>query len=378
LRAPGPFTVFAPTDAAFEALAGALGATVPELLDLPNLADILLYHVVSGALDADDVAAAELLETLLGKDVAVRLEADGLYINDSKVVLGNIEASNGIIHVIDAVLLPPVLPDIVETARGAGIFTTLVAALEATGLDAALAGPGPFTVFAPTDDAFAALGIPAGDLLADPGLADILLYHVVDGRLNASEVVALDRIGTLAGRNLKVKVSGGEVFINDAKIVVADIKAENGIVHVIDAVLVPSGMPDLVDTAIAAGQFSTLLGALQATGLDEALRGDGPFTVFAPTDEAFARLPKWLLNFLVRNPRYLEQVLLYHVVEGDLDAAEVVGQGTLQTLLGQPVRARQRGPNVFINNAKVVAADVEAENGTIHVIDKVLLPWLRH
>ena len=302
LAGPGNFTVFAPTDEAF----AALGLTDEELLGLPNLKEILLYHVLPNALDGNEVAAETMLETLLCKDVSVSVVGDDLFINDSKVIIANIEASNGIIHVIDAVLMPPTLPTIVEIASNDDRFEILVAAVTEAGLVDPLSGEGPFTVFAPTDDAFetllSALGVTAQQLLDDPELGNILLYHVVNGKLTAEDVVMKERLATLLGEDLKVKVTDDGVFINDSKIILTDIKAENGIIHVINAVLIPEEMPDIVDTAVAAGQFTTLVSALQLTGLDEALRGDGPFTVFAPTDEAFAKLPSWLLNFLVNNP----------------------------------------------------------------------------
>jgi transforming growth factor-beta-induced protein len=371
----GPFTVFAPTDDAF----AALGLSDEELLGLPNLTEILLYHVLPAALDGDAVAAAAHLETLLGKDVDISVvDGTNLFINSSKVILGNIEASNGIIHVIDAVLLPPTLPNIVEIAASDDRFEILVAALQETGLDAALTNEGPFTVFAPTDAAFELLGIPPANLLTNENLANILLYHVVDGKLKAGDVVEKERIDTLLGEALKVNVTDEGVFINDSKVIITDIKAENGIIHVIDMVLIPEEMPDVVDVAVAAGQFNTLVGALQATGLDEVLRGVGPFTIFAPTDEAFEKLPAWLLNFLVKNPEYLKQVLLYHVVSGDLNAEEVLAERSLETLNGRSVRPRVYGDKVYINNATVIAADIEAKNGTIHVIDTVLIPWFRH
>ncbi len=378
LTGEGPLTVFAPTDAAFSNLLVSLEITTEDLLANPDLGNILLYHVVAGALDGEAVAAETHIETLLGKDVDVQVVGEDLFINHSKVIIANIKASNGIIHVIDAVLIPPTLPNIVEIAVDDGRFQTLVSALVETGLDAALTNEGPFTVFAPTDDAFAALGIPADDLLSDPELANILLYHVVDGRLAAEDVVAVERLTTLLGENVKVNVTDEGVFINDSKIIITNIKAENGIIHVIDAVLIPEEMPDIVDIAVGAGNFNTLVGALQATGLDEVLRGDGPFTVFAPTDEAFEKLPRWLLRFLVNNPKYLKQVLLYHVVSGDLDSTEVTGQRKITTINGKTVRPRVYGDKVFINNAKILEADIVAENGTIHLIDRVLLPWFRY
>ncbi len=380
LSGEGPLTVFAPTDSAFTNLLSDLGVTAEQLLGNPDLADILLYHVVGASLNGDAVAAETHIETLLGKDVDVSIVGDDLYINDAKVIIADIEASNGIIHVIDAVLLPPELPTIPDIAIADGRFTVLVNALVETGLDSALAGEGPFTVFAPTDDAFVTLlgelGISAADLLASENLADILLYHVVEGRLKAEDVVLEDSLTTLLGKNIDVEVTDDGVFINNSKIVITDIKAENGIIHVIDTVLIPEDQPNIVEVAEGAGSFNTLLAALEITGLDEALAGDGPFTVFAPTDEAFENLPDWLFNFLINNPKYLERVLLYHVVAGDLNASAVTGKRSIETLLGQSVRPYVYNGNAYINRSKVIAADVGASNGTIHVIDKVLIPWL--
>jgi uncharacterized surface protein with fasciclin (FAS1) repeats len=316
-----------------------------------------------------------MIETLLGKDVLVEIDGDTVQINNATVLVTDIDTKNGIIHIIDAVLLPPALPDIVQTAKDAGIFTTLVAALEATGLDQALAEPGPFTVFAPTDEAFAALGIPPADLLANPDLSNILAYHVTEGRLNAAEVVANDRITTLLGEDVRVSVVDGEVFINDSKVIVADFKAENGIIHVIDAVLFPPDTPDIVDTAIAAGSFNTLVDLLVATGLDEVLRGNGPFTVFAPTDEAFAKLPSWLLRGLLDNPDLLKSVLLYHVVGDDLDASEVLSQRRIQSVQGTNLYPWAWKDRAYINRSKILQTDITTRNGTIHVIDRVLIPW---
>jgi len=374
LSGEGSFTVFAPTDDAFEML----GLTGTGLLNTEGLKEILLYHVLPSALEGDAVAAATHLETLLGKEVDVRVEGADLFINNSKVILGNLKASNGIVHVLDAVLLPPALPSIVDIAVNDGRFTNLVAALVQENLAETLATAGPFTVFAPTDKAFENLGATGQDLLNIDKLAEILVYHVVDGRFKADDIVLKDRLETLLGEELKVNVTDEGVFINNSKVILQDLKAENGIIHVIDMVLIPQEMPDIVDVATAAGQFKTLVGALQATELDDVLRGDGPFTVFAPTDEAFEKLPNWLLNFLVNNPKYLEQVLLYHVVSGDLNAGEVLASRSLKTVNGRSVYPRMRGDHVYVNKSKVIAADIEAENGTVHVIDKVLIPWYRY
>ena len=174
---------------------------------------------------------------------------------------------------------------IVDVAVADGRFTTLVAALQAANLVETLSGDGPFTVFAPTDDAFAKL--PAGTvdaLLADiPALTDILLYHVVPGELLAEDVVLLDRAETLLGENVMIKVQDGNVFINDSLVVITNIVADNGVIHVIDTVLqTPGKLGTLFDVAMADGRFTTLVTAVQQAGLVEDVSGEGPFTVFAP------------------------------------------------------------------------------------------------
>ena len=165
-----------------------------------------------------------------------------VYINDAEVIITDIMASNGIIHVIDAVLLPK--EDIVDTAIEDGRFTTLVAALQAADLVETLKGEGPFTVFAPTDDAFAKL--PAGtveSLLLPENkqqLTDILLYHVVAGKVMAEDVVSLTEAETVLGQNVTIKVEMGKVYINDAEVIITDIMTSNGVIHVIDTVLLPN------------------------------------------------------------------------------------------------------------------------------------------
>jgi transforming growth factor-beta-induced protein len=248
LKAEGPFTVFAPTDDAFAALPE---GTLESLLLPENkqqLTDILLYHVVSGKVMAADVTGLSAAPTLLGKDLAVKVDMGNVYINEAKVIITDIETSNGVIHVIDAVLLPPAEEaasnTIVDIAVADGRFTTLVAALQAAGLVETLSGEGPFTVFAPTDDAFALL--PAGtlDSLLLPEnkqrLTDILLYHVVSGKVMAADVVGLTSAPTVPGKDITITVKDGNVYLNDTvMVIITDIEASNGVIHVIDAVLLP-------------------------------------------------------------------------------------------------------------------------------------------
>jgi transforming growth factor-beta-induced protein len=248
LKAEGPFTVFAPTDDAFAALPeGTLDSLLlPE--NKQQLTDILLYHVVSGKVMAADVTGLSAAPTLLGKDLAVKVDMGNVYINEAKVIITDIETSNGVIHVIDKVLLPPaeeaVSNTIVDIAVADGRFKTLVAAVQAAGLVETLSGEGPFTVFAPTDDAFAKL--PAGtlDTLLLPEnkqqLTDILLYHVVSGKVMAEDVVGLTSAPTVLGKDITITVKDGKVYLNDTvMVIITDIEASNGVIHVIDAVLLP-------------------------------------------------------------------------------------------------------------------------------------------
>jgi transforming growth factor-beta-induced protein len=380
LQGPGPFTVFAPTDEAFAKLPA--GTVEALLADVPTLNNVLLYHVTSGNLMAADVLASDEIEMAQGSVAMISMDGSNALINDAIILITDIEASNGIIHVIDTVILPPaeetaeVLPSIVEIAVADGRFETLVAAVGAAGLVDTLSGEGPFTVFAPTDDAFAAL--PAGTieaLLADiPALTDILLYHVVSGKVMASDVVELIYADTVLGQPILVKVVDGNVFINDAQVVLTDIEASNGVIHVVDAVILPADK-DIVATAIEDGRFTTLVAAIQAADLVDALQSDGPLTVFAPTDEAFAALPAGTLESLLNDIPALTSILLYHVVDGNVFAGQVVDLDRAETLQGSEIKITiEADGSVKINDATVLITDILTSNGVIHVIDAVILP----
>ena len=384
LKSDGPFTVFAPTDDAFAALGDEAIAGL--LADPETLSQILLYHVVPGRVMAADVGALESATTAQGEDIAITVDGDKVMVNGANVIITDIEADNGVIHVIDAVILPPSMsaeaaPTIVDIAVADGNFTNLVAALEATGLVETLQGEGPFTVFAPTDEAFAALGEETiAALLADPDtLSQILLYHVVAGAVTAADVVNLDSATTVQGEDVTISVDNGSVMINDAMVILPDIEAANGIIHVIDTVILPpsiaaASLPDIVDTAAEAGQFTTLLVAAEAAGLVDTLKGEGPFTVFAPTDDAFAALGDETIAALLADPETLANILLYHVVPGEVLAADVAELASAETAAGFPVVIKATDDGVMVNNANVVASDIMASNGVIHVIDAVILP----
>jgi transforming growth factor-beta-induced protein len=372
LKGEGPLTVFAPTDDAFAALPE---GTVDALLaDIPALTDVLLYHVVDGKVSSDQVVELSQAQTLQGQYVDIQVEDGKVMIDNAQVIITDIETSNGIIHVIDSVILPETR-DIVDIAVEDGRFTTLVAAVEAAGLVDALKGEGPLTVFAPTDDAFAALpeGTVAALLEDIPALSNILLYHVAEGKYMASDVVELTQLETLQGQYLDISVMDGKVMVDNAQIIITDIEASNGVIHVIDAVVLPETR-DIVDIAVEDGRFTTLVAAVQAAGLVDALKAEGPLTVFAPTDEAFAALPDGTVEGLLADIPALTDVLLYHVVDGKVMAADVVELSAAPTLQGQDVSISVMDGKVMINDSLVIIPDLEASNGVIHVIDAVLLP----
>lgn len=262
--------------------------------------------------------------------------------------------------------------DLVDTASAAGNFRTLVTAVKTAGLVDTLRGEGPFTVFAPTDEAFAKLPKGALDkLLANPdALKAVLLQHVVAGKVTAADVVKLTSAKTVLGQTVAIDATNG-VTVSGAKVTATDVMASNGVIHVIDTVILPAN--DIIESARSAGNFKTLLKALDAAGLTDVLRTEGPFTVFAPTDEAFAKLPPAALDALLADKGRLAEVLKYHVVAGKVTAADAARLSSAKTLQGGELTiAAHKG--VMIDNARVTAADVAATNGVIHVIDTVLLP----
>ena len=286
-------------------------------------------------------------------------------------------------------------PNIVETAVADGRFTTLVAALQAAGLDDDLAGEGPFTVFAPTDDAFGLLPEGTVDTLLEPAnqdlLIDILTFHVYSGEVMAADAVAAagTALTMLNGSDLRVDVIDDEVILSlngnrQATVIITDIVASNGVIHVIDAVLDPEdATSSIVQTAIDNGSFTTLVAALTAAELVDTLDGPGPFTVFAPTDAAFALLPAGTVDTLLlpENQGTLIDILTYHVFDGSVLAADAIAlDGNSVTMFnGASMSIDVDGDTLVLNQggtreATVILGNVLCSNGVIHVIDAVLNP----
>ncbi|UII34185.1 fasciclin domain-containing protein [Fulvivirga ulvae] len=406
LNGDGSFTVFAPTNAAFADLLGVIGQN--ELDDIPEdvLKRVLQYHVIaSAALASSDLSDGQMAATALGSDdeVTISISGSDVMVNNANVTTANIEANNGIIHVIDAVLVPSletsIVNTIVEPAYFNKDFSILTAAVvKAELLETLIDGSANYTLFAPNNEAFEAAGITSLDGLDKATLTPILTYHVLGTENFASDLPSTaggfaTAIGTLNGDFYLTNNSNG-VFINgNSQVVVATESGEaldysNGVVHVINRTLLPEDSDDIVAIAQAAG-FTDLAAALTEAGLVSALQSpEGPFTVFAPTNDAFQALYTALD---VSGPAdvddtLLADILLYHVLSGRVFSSDLTDGLVATTLsdaqdpsdtnitinVGDDVSLTDYDPDVA--NPTVTSTDVLATNGVIHVIDAVLLP----
>jgi uncharacterized surface protein with fasciclin (FAS1) repeats len=374
LSAEGTFTLFAPTDDAFAALGQ---ETIDALLADPtgDLAEILKYHVVGATALSGDLSDGDTFTTLEGSDITVTMNDDGVFINDAQVVFADYQAPNGVVHVIDAVITPPT-NTVVDIIVNSEAHENLEAAVGAAGLVDALSGDGPFTVFAPTDDAFAALGQATIDALfadAEGALAEILQYHVVSGKIMEGELSDGQIATMLEGTDAFISLFDEKAYINQAMITVTDIEADNGVVHVIDAVITQP--KSIVDIVVNSPRHETLETAVGAAGLVDALSAEGTFTLFAPTDDAFAALGQETIDALLADPTGdLAEILKYHVVGATALSGDLSNGDTFTTLEGSEIEVTIDNGNVFINGAQVIFADYQAPNGVVHVIDAVITP----
>jgi len=294
---------------------------------------------------------------------------------------------------LDQSASPAVTKNIVELAAATADLSTLVTALKAGKLTDALSGKGPFTVFAPSNEAFAKLPKSVLERLLDPKnikeLQAVLEYHVIAGAaVHKADLKFTQRVKTLEGKELFiVKDHRGDVLVDNARVTTADVDASNGVVHIIDNVLIPRALDqsaspavtkNIVELAAATADLSTLVTALKAGKLTDALSGKGPFTVFAPSNEAFSKLPKSVLERLLdpKNIKELQNLLEYHVIAGAaVHKADLKFIQKVKTLEGKELFiVKDHRGDVLVDNARVTTADVDASNGVVHIIDKVLIP----
>lgn len=394
LSGDGTFTVFAPTNDAFDALLAAIGQN--SIDDIPEdvLRNVLEYHVLGATVTAAQVAPGDI-EMVNGEIATITSNSDGLFIAGAQIVAVDALATNGVAHIIDNVMVPPSIAPIVGTIVAPAFFnkdfTTLIAAVQNANADllSVLLGDGPsgngMTLFAPTNAAFEAAGI------TDVNGADaVLLYHVIDGIVNAAD------LPTTAGAAAEIPTAGGNFYLTNAgngvtingttNVVLTDIAGSNGVVHVIDRTLIPptQTINDIVAEFAGGnpGEFTLLATALARAGLGDTFGTDGPFTVFAPTDAAFlaAGLDADAINST--DPAAVAGILTHHVVKASayVFSSDLV-DGDVEMLndqnVGIDVSALTLQDAAMSTPASGLVAsllNVHATNGVVHVIDKVLLP----
>jgi transforming growth factor-beta-induced protein len=294
---------------------------------------------------------------------------------------------------------PTASKTVVGVASGDKRFSTLVTLVKQAGLVKTLSGKGPFTVFAPTNAAFAKLKRTAPDTFAavtsDKALlAKVLTYHVLAKRVPSTAAVAAAKkraaVKTVQGERIKLSIRAGKLTLNgNSKVIAADVKASNGVIHAIDTVIVPPSLlappaptKSIVELAVGNPQFSTLVSLVQKANLVQVLSGPGPFTVFAPTNEAFDKLKAAApatYDAVVNDPTLLTKVLTYHALAGSVKSDQAIAgarqNGSVNSVQGEPIKLSLAAGKLTLNGTStVITADVLATNGVIHAIDTVLVP----
>ncbi|WP_419190459.1 fasciclin domain-containing protein [Saltatorellus ferox] len=384
LAGTGPFTLFAPSNAAFAALDADTLAFLTDPLNVADLEAALRYHVVAGDVSSAAASALSSAVTNNGADVIIDSVDGSLYINDARVATADSIVGNGRIHVIDSVLLPPAGIAAALTDRG---FDNLLAAAAASSLDLTAA---PITVLAPSDAAFETFATNAGaadfaDFLAGAAQVDVdalLNAHIVSGAGNTASAVVTAGDATSAGGSLLYfgAVTGMAPTVDGIDITAFNIPTTQSLIHEIDGVIATR---DEVVTVIAGETDLTALAAnvTAITGLDTTLNGLPAATIFAPTDAAWAD-PALTALQNGSNDALLEEVLRYHVVADALQAREVITTSSVDNIDSDTITITVTGGVVTLSNGDtgaevtgdLVETDLFARNAIVHKIDTVLLP----
>lgn len=424
LSGEGPFTVFAPTNEAFLSVVESVDALMG--IGPDTIKAVLAYHVVPGTYLSSDITDGLILTTVQGETIEFGVSDSGITVNEENIGPADIAASNGVIHVIDGIMFPKVLltptdPEppapvepapvpvepaagtIVEIATGANPeFSILVDLIVLANLVDVLSGPGPFTVFAPTNAAFAEVivDIDALDQLDPDIITEILTYHVVPGTIAAANITDGLLLTTVQGETIEFRVNDGVATVNDEGILVTDVPASNGVIHVISGVMFPKSVlvevadeelaeegapatadesePTIVDLAVSEPDLSILVGLVTGAGLVPTLSGEGPFTVFAPVNAAFFELLNTLgldaTQLGTLDPSVIAGVLSYHVVSGTVLASDITDGLTLPTVQGGTITFAVTDAGVTVNGEQIIATDLAGSNGVVHKIDGVLIP----
>jgi transforming growth factor-beta-induced protein len=374
-------TIFAPTNDAFDELFAILDENNIELTS-EQLVAALTYHVTEGTIPSSALEAQQDVEMLNEERTLVQASVAGVLINGrASVIEADITASNGVIHAIDTVILPTELrvavegPSLVEIAAEAGEFNTLLGLVEQGGLTTTLQFLGPYTAFAPNDDAFDALFAEVDpESLSEEQVAFILTYHVIVGATVLSTDLEPQQ-AVQAANEETLYITAGEqgVFVNGStQVVTADLEASNGVIHVIEDVLLPNAFLPIAGIVAKNYDLTTLLGLVaEREEILNALSSDGTFTVFAPTNEAFEDA---LAAFPNLTEEEITEILTYHVLTDIVLSGDLSDGQTAETLQGEEITVNIDGESVQINSSNVITVDLAGTNGVVHIIDAVLVP----
>lgn len=376
LKGAGPFTVFAPSDAAMEALDPLF---VQELLadQAGKLRSLLLYHITLGNYTSGSLVQNQKILMSNGQQVTITFDGDQMFVNEVPVVVKDIIADNGVIHSIDAVLLPQLEDNntIIDIVAKSPEHSILFASIALNDLTEGFRSPGPYTLLAPTNAAFEAL--PPGvieDILLSGQSSDVLLNHVIPGVASSNLLADGMLISTIGGAIVKVKIIGDDIYFDNAKVSVKDIVADNGLVHVIDAVLVPETGNTIYDVIVKSPNHRILQGLVNLIGRKDDLQSEfASLSLFAPTDAAFASLPQEIIDTILNSE--LEEVatiLGYHVAPVPLSSDQLTDGLVFKSITGADLRVTRANNDIFINDSRIILADILASNGIVHVVESVI------
>lgn len=369
----GELTLFAPTNDAFNELPeGSLDGLTDE-----QLTEIITYHAKEGENSAANLEETQDFTTLQGERILVQISDDVVMVNGSATVVDpDLPASNGIIHGIDEVLLPAEYrePSLIEVAENAGNYSTLLELIENLGLTTTFQFTGPYTAFAPDDDAFNTLYETVNpDELSTEQQQTIINYHVIEGEISSEELEPEQTVETLAEEDLYITTGEDDVMINgSASVVAADLEASNGFIHAIDQVLLPNEFSNVAQIIEKNYDLTTLRDLLEQYDLVETISDDGPYTVFAPTNQAFEDANDVIATL---SEDQIEEVLLYHVVPTEALSTDLQDGQTIETAQGEEITVSISDETVTLNgDVTVERADLDGSNGVVHIIDGVLVP----
>ncbi|KAM8903910.1 periostin, osteoblast specific factor b isoform 1-T1 [Spinachia spinachia] len=368
LGQPGHFTLFAPTNEAFESL----GSEVLERLqgDKEVLKALLNYHLLDSVQCSEAIMTGTSYETLEGNNIEIGCDGESLTVNGIKMVLKkDIVTTNGVIHLIDKVLMPDSAKQVMELVGSSqSIFGDLVSEL---GFSAAMRPDVEYTLLAPLNVAF------SDEVMSmDQSLLKIILEnHILKRKIVLGELFNGQRLETIAGKYLRVFIYRTAVCIENSCLVRGSKEGSNGALHLMKILLKPAEK-SMFEILTEKGGFKIFLSLMEAAGLTDLLKQEGDFTLFAPSDKAFAGLSQTDLSLLKSDINALRTILLYHInngvfIGGGLDTGVT---NLLKSLQGSNLRVMSANNSMLVNSVQVPESDIMATNGVIHFVNQVLYP----